>query len=149
MRINKFRGKKESDGKWYKGDFITDTREFNRTCDRAYILPHWDKLNCPIPVIKETIGDYTGLKDSTKWDDLSEKEQSTWLKAGNTPEKWCGKEIYEDDLIDFGGGPFQVRFQDGCFYAWTPRDSEFLHMIHDAKVVGNVHDNPNLLANEI
>lgn len=63
MREIKFRGLGELQSKWYEGDFITDVGEFNRSCDKAYILPHWDKLNCPIQVHLNSVGQYSGLKD--------------------------------------------------------------------------------------
>lgn len=63
MREIKFRGKSKSKGEWLYGDFITDAKEYNRTCDKAYILPHWDKLNCPIEVESESVGQYTNSPD--------------------------------------------------------------------------------------
>lgn len=41
---------------------------------------------------------YTGLKDNTKWEALTEKEQKEWIDAGNKKEDWNGKEIYEGDI---------------------------------------------------
>ncbi|MBD8013862.1 YopX family protein [Planococcus wigleyi] len=60
-----------------------------------------------------------------------------------------GTEIFEGDIIDFGGGPYKVVYEKGCFYAWTPHDSEFLHLInHLSEVVGNAYENPEFLEEE-
>ena len=41
-----------------------------------------------------TIMQYTGLKDNTKWKDLTEREREEWTRNGNMPSKWNGREIY-------------------------------------------------------
>jgi hypothetical protein len=42
---------------------------------------------------------FTGLHDSTKWEQLTETEQKKWLES-HTQEEWNGKEIYESDLFE-------------------------------------------------
>jgi uncharacterized phage protein (TIGR01671 family) len=42
---------------------------------------------------------YTGLKDNTKWEQLTKSEQKDWLNSGKTKEEWNGKEIYEGDIV--------------------------------------------------
>ena len=43
--------------------------------------------------------EYTGLKDNTKWEQLTKTEQKAWLTQGKTKEEWDGKEIYEGDIV--------------------------------------------------
>jgi len=42
---------------------------------------------------------FTGLHDSTKWEDLTEHEREQWTRQGNMPSRWKGKEIYEGDIF--------------------------------------------------
>ena len=44
--------------------------------------------------------EYTGLRDDTKWEDLTEEEQEMWLASGRTKEEWNGREIYEGDIVE-------------------------------------------------
>ena len=117
MREIKFRGRGAPRGKqWFYGELDTHT---SGVC----IL---DK-NTLHTVISETVGQYTGLKDAT------------------------GKEIYEGDVIktregDVGVivwetelGGFRARLTDDSFYTLT---ALFASMF---SVIGNVHDNPELL----
>ena len=135
MREIKFRGKRELSGKWYVGDFSTDTSEFNRTCDKAYISPHWDKLNSQIRVVKETVGQYIGLKDKN------------------------GREIYEGDVSEASDGEIRIICYDSnqakykavplhCYkqYAgqggWTGYE---LRNDNRHEVIGNIYEDTHLL----
>ena len=57
-----------------------------------YLMEIW-------PFEEESIMQYTGLKDNTKWEDLTEEERKKWVEAGNLPSQWNGKEIYEGDIV--------------------------------------------------
>lgn len=53
----------------------------------------------PEKVHQKSIGEFTGLYDATKWEELTEPEQSVWRDLGNTPEEWKGWRIFEGDII--------------------------------------------------
>lgn len=64
---------------------------------------------------------FTGLKDNTKWEELTEKERAEWVQIeGNFPSDWKGREIYEGDLLNptrgYTGDIYQVIFDLAGFY---------------------------------
>jgi uncharacterized phage protein (TIGR01671 family) len=135
MRDIKFRGKQILGGEWIAGDYITDVKEFHRTCNEAYILPHWDKLNGPIRVNPSTVGQFTGLLDKN------------------------GKEIYEGDVLDAGDRIVKVKWNGSCG-CWDtdwisykgPRSSNGVSASEwefRTELIGNIHDNPELLKEEV
>lgn len=124
--MNNFRGKSLLNGEWRYGDFVSDIGEFNRTCDKAYILPHWDKLNVPIQVDKDSVGQYTGLVDIT------------------------GNQIFHADLIkDDENFIWEVIYSQGAFYAQCDdlMAKQLLSSINlFGNVIGNRHEHPNLIS---
>ena len=128
---NVFRGKRKDNGKWVVG-FYTGP------CGAKLINAHWisgidDLFATPRLVDPSTIGECTRLKD----------------KNGN----W----IFEGDILrmDSFSPPFcEVRFIEGAFCLVFPEPGPAwpvdIHYIHHAEkpsatVVGNIHDNPDLL----
>ena len=147
MRKIKFRGK-DNDGNWVFGDLIHGVAEKR---DYLYILPCVQNLagipNCHpldgVQVEVDTIGQYTGLKDSE------------------------GREIFEGDILVNKDDPFlkviqyspdearftaisneeysypverKVKFQFGISQEWIESGKK--------KIVGNIHDNPELLTSK-
>ena len=130
MRDIKFRGKDLS-SKWRYGDLVQEKWGQGKAIMIKKDKRAWSALEA-------TIGQYTGLKDKN------------------------GKEIYEDDIIycekyiggnwieyciekgyvNFNNGEFGLYRKQGYYqslYKFKEYDYEF-------EVIGNMHDNPELLA---
>ena len=129
MREIKFRAMRNN-GKWVIGNYVHHLISYFDTIERHSIFlsksendngGHWVE-----DIIAKTIGQFTGLYDKD------------------------GKEIYEGDILDFNGLTVEVRFVRGvfAFLANGDLDEELCGDCRTdlfAKVIGNIHDNPELL----
>ena len=121
MRTIKFRGKSIITDEWLYGDLVhsADNKRFG-------ILVNDKDSYDECEVAPETVGQFIGLYDCD------------------------GKEIYEGDILDFNGLTVEVRFVRGvfAFLANGDLDEELCGDCRTdlfAKVIGNIHDNPELL----
>ena len=123
MREILFRGKRIDNGEWVYGNLV-------RGCDEkyAYIVEFGNKELCRnyINVKPDTVGQYTGLDDK------------------------CGNKIFEGDILDGLCGLHIVYFDDSfaCFdwkNAIGKQGESFSGFADDYEVIGNIHDNPELL----
>lgn len=98
----------------------------------------------------------TGLHDSTKLEDLSVEEQENWLGSGKTADEWQGREIFEGDIVEiiYDGEPFTgvivYDLEETDFKATNGNEDygnnfQYLTVGESIKVIGNVHQNPDLL----
>ena len=134
----KFRGKRADTGEWVYGYYYSE-------CGNTYIIENRQKedmakRNIPFRVKADTIGQYTGLKDRN------------------------GKEIYEGDILmcigqrgDNKGHKYyrKVLFENGsfcmnvkCYRINSPLCNHIVTIVNkelDWEVIGNIHDNPELL----
>ena len=119
MRTIKFRGKSCSNGDWFYGnlyDYDKDGRTHICGLERGC-------LN----IDPNTVGQFTGLLDKN------------------------GKEIYEDDIVEFVNVNLPdcvIVYDNGSFmYRELGEDIslEELRLQFTVEVIGNIHDNPELM----
>lgn len=94
-----------------------------------------------------SIEQYIGLKDSTKWEDLTEKERENWTRSGKLPSEWEGKKIYEGDIDEYG---YVIKYnEEKALYAEhsIDRGSIMSYPIDNSciKIIGNIHENKDLI----
>ena len=125
MREIKFRGKRIDNTEWIRGGYI---KRWNGVEYKHYIH---DELY-EYEVDRGTVGQYTGLNDKN------------------------GKEIYEDDIIRHHGDILSEIFYNSSHCAYLLKDVSgnrnkcICDKLGDysslwIEVIGNIHDNPELL----
>lgn len=125
MRTIKFRGKDLETGEWVYGDLF---QRMGYMPSILYPYEHNGKVcYAECAVKRETVGQFTGLMDKN------------------------GKEIYEGDIYHYDNPDSinEVSYCAGGGFAgfdFTPaKHSE--NRLLDVEVIGNIHDNPELLNN--
>lgn len=128
MRTIKFRAK-NLDGEWVYGFYVEEDRQTLNGFEKKYLIVNDDGHHYVKP---ETVGQFTGLYDKN------------------------GKEIYEGDIIieklrraRIDGEKLVICFDD---FEWQGKNANgvttslsLLVEYHTIEVIGNIHDNPELL----
>lgn len=125
MRTIKFRGKRIDDGLWEYGWFYSKDGKY-------YIHDYINDTVPPYEVNPKTVGQYTGLDDVN------------------------GEEIYEGDIIsgEYDEVVHKIEYSEytACFTATLLEEYKMVNRLDQAwikvqnkRVVGNIHDNPELL----
>ena len=132
MREILFRGKRCNNGEWAEGCLIRD--EFCNT-DIPYIGYLSDYDIGAVEVTPETVGQFTGLTDKN------------------------GKKIFEGDIIEWFLPEVSeypslayIEYDEASFawrVCWKKYDPDWLEGFNKEyiSVIGNIHDNPELLEN--
>ena len=122
MRIILFRGKRIDNSEWVYGYYVPVC--FGRFPCKPAIVPESDGTWEPIEVKKETVGQYTGLTD----------KNGTKIFEGDII---FDPELKENHIVMFDEGGFCTEEMFLQFYLC------FDEM--EVEVIGNIHDNPELL----
>ncbi|MBR0360399.1 MAG: hypothetical protein IIX21_04735 [Clostridia bacterium] len=140
MREILFRGKRKDNGKWVEGYYAR--KGVDKDTFKHFICVMTFNVNgntyssmfylTDIEVIPETVGQYTGMTDKN------------------------GTKIFEGDVVMkrtyHKKKPCEVVFGVGCFHCgWgggsSTKDHPYLLNDKQIEVIGNIHDNPELLKN--
>ena len=121
MREILFRGKRVDNGEWVEGDSLIHS--MFKKGDVCVGVVEGMEIHSVIP---ETVGQFTGLTDKN------------------------GKKIFEGDILKGMGGLYRVYFDTSlaCF-EWAKVngnwEENFSGFADEYEIIGNIHDNPELL----
>ena len=123
MREILFKGKRVDNGEWVEGWYAP------LVCNDKTVIPYIRDINgTDWKIIPETVGQYTGLTDKN------------------------GNKIFEGDIVYYYISPYHkrfiVEFFDGAFVIKNKGNhirSPLYHFCPLVEVIGNIHDNPELL----
>lgn len=133
MREILFRGKRTDNGKWVEGDYA-----YSNTEDKHYIICDLEMQSMSYEendlyalewyeVIPETVGQYTGLTDKN------------------------GVKIFEGDICKSIDGISLISYDNEMagfvirYFDYPPDTLTMDELVDDAEVIGNIHDNPELI----
>ena len=142
MREILFRGKRCDNGEWVQGYYIRADHHWHKhgihkdwIASGASANGGWFALHNKYAVKAETVGQFTGLTDNN------------------------GKKIFEGDIIEwFAQGESErpdfgyIEYDEQSFawrVCWQKYDPDFMEGMQQEyiSVIGNIHDNPELLEN--
>ena len=136
MREILFRGKRLDNGEWVEGFYAVASGNRHLILEDGY---------------REGF-DYNGIADSDYWDvDPATVGQFTGL------HDMVGSRVFEGDIVRaytqswaFADHVFVVKYGDRSFYMSNPsgETDQQKNWYMNFRVIGNIHDNPELLAEE-
>ena len=137
MREILFRGKRNDS--WCVGGLLYDEEN-----NKAFIAEHFeDKAAYLREVIPETVGQYTGLTDKNG----KKIFEGDIVKARVTENTGYGTKKYESI--------YEIKYHEKYCYFYLAReknnllfDGNWSYFVSQFEIIGNIHDNPELLKGE-
>jgi len=129
MRTIKFRGKRVGDLEWLVGDLIHTEQDDPEQVSMNY----WDEVDgwMNYPVHHDTVGQFTGVLD----------KNGEEIYEGDIVEMWQGEAHHRTGIVCFVEGKYCYVVGRGV-YSFFPNDEDIDELV---TVIGNIHDNPELL----
>lgn len=123
MREILFRGKRTDNGEWVEGFYSAE--EYNLNIRKIEYIPRIQIIGkcVSLGVLPETVGQFIGEVDKN------------------------GRKVFEGDIVKFKNELFEVKFIEkySRFSGVKPGVVFSVFLFSNSEVVGNVHDNPELL----
>lgn len=120
-----FRGKRVDNGEWIEGYFLPgNERQSLHPCIFVY-LPETQSFEC-FDIDIDTLSEYTSLTDKN------------------------GTRIFEGDIVEYEGERYSINYltRYARFSAVKPKTVFCVFAYQCGEVIGNIHDNPELLKGE-
>lgn len=90
---------------WVEGYYISQMKLPGYDGKQDFII---ERNGDYFAIIQETLCQYIGSNDCTKWENITEMERQSFLSEWNNkknrknkPEDWNGKRIWENDIVKF------------------------------------------------
>ena len=134
MREILFHGKRTDNGEWVEGD-VLQTRYHSGHIEYQ-IMPQ-TPVSSAVPVLPETIGQFTGLAD----------KNGVRIFGGDICRFKRFNDIHVGEIVfNVTTASFVMRYQSivGA-YGEKATQKMLLSVCDDIEVIGNIHDNPELL----
>ena len=157
-----FKAKRIDNGEWVEGYYVYITNPLTEDGKpiRHLICNGTNIFNDLIDPV--TLCQFTGLRDNTKWGDLTEAEKESFLSdwnyredRKNKIEDWSGRKIWENDiLVEKHKGIVTMKYrvvfdlEEGAWMLETKSGARYRIGVvnqRDFEVCGNILDNPELL----
>lgn len=129
MRTIRFRGKSSRDGEWFFGNLYDKDTKGN-----THIMSL--ERGCLV-IDPDTVGEFTGLRDKNGRDIY--EGDIYW----RDPAKGWSSQAY---CVEYCNGAWIGKDSDGGYLTLIEEDSDLIsNQLDYIEVVGNIHDNPELL----
>ena len=147
MREILFRGKTEK-AEWVEGGFLYDEEQ-----NEAYIAEHFEDKSAYLrPIIPETVGQYTGLTDK-HGKKIFEGDIVRTQPFSDRPYSSRAKYKQHVGVVEYRVRHFKNRFHEQDYEArWEVNIKDIgeygcydWSAFFKCEVIGNIHDNPELL----
>jgi hypothetical protein len=150
MREIKFRAWDE-ESKRYIHSFNYEGYTINDEDGDIYVSKQLEESGTT-PVLR--LEQFTGIYDSTTWDQLTESERQSWIRSCRRPGEWKGRKIYEGDRVVISeDGETSTHEIVWCGESGYPAfdlkpslDTDSNGLSHilatgEIEIIGNIHEN--------